>query len=168
MEDLERRFCELEAEGRKLAGVAMPYGAVAVLPWGRERFEPGAFDVAADVILNAQHDRSKPLARTGGGGLELADGPDALRVRADLPETREADDVLTLVRSKILRGLSIEFRALAEGMVDGVRVVRRARLEAVSVVDRPAYPDAVVSAMRSRYAAEAGAAPRAGRRRLWL
>ena len=33
-----------------------------------------------------------------------------------------------MVRTGVLRGLSVEFRALAEGFVDGVREVRRAVL----------------------------------------
>lgn len=161
----EIRFCELRAEGeRTLTGVAVRYGSIARLPWGEERFEAGAFDVSgADVILNVQHARDVPLARTGGGGLELRDTPEALTIRAELPETRAADDVLTLVRGKILRGLSVEFRATDETVIAGVRVIRAAALTGVGVVDKPAYPDSVVSAMRSRFAAE-----RQPRRRYWF
>ena len=56
----------------------------------RERFESGAFgDLAtADVLLNAQHQRAVPLARTGGGGLVLLDTLMELRIDATLPETR--------------------------------------------------------------------------------
>ena len=41
----------------------------------REEFQAGAFGSvsALDVILNRQHDRRMPLARTGGGGLVLTD-----------------------------------------------------------------------------------------------
>ena len=164
----EIRFCELRAEGERiLTGVAIRYGDVATLPWGSERFEAGAFDVGgSDVILNAQHARDVPLARTGGGGLELRDSPESLTIRAELPETRAADDVLTLVRGKILRGLSVEFHAKDEAMVGGVRVIRKAILEAVGVVDRGAYPDSIVAAMRSKYAAEAAQGAR--KRRFWL
>ena len=105
---MERRFAPLEyrGEGRTLEGVAVKYGDTARLPFGSERFEPGAFgDVAgADVILNVQHDRGRPIARTG-GGLVLEDSREALAIRADLPATREADDALELVRAKVLRGL---------------------------------------------------------------
>ena len=86
-----------EADSRILRGTAMPYGQVAKMPWGKERFEPGAFgdDVESlDVILNVQHERGQAIARTGGGGLVLEDSPEALRIRAELPNTREADDTL--------------------------------------------------------------------------
>ena len=131
----------------------MPYGALAEPPAVPmpERFEPGAFgDLSgADVILNRQHLRAAPLARTGGGGLTLADGPDALRMSADLPETREAADALTLVRAGILRGLSVEFRALRERIERGVRVIVRAKLIRIGLVDEPAYKGAGVEARQA-------------------
>ena len=148
--DAERRFAELRADGRRLSGVAVRYGDTATLPWGEERIEAGAFAPLGDVILNASHDRTTPLARTGGGGLELEDTAEALTVRADLPATQAADDVLALVRAGVLRGLSIEFRAVAERIEAGVRVIERARLSGVGVVDTPAYPQSEVEARRRR------------------
>ena len=88
---LELRYFEIRQEGeRRLTGTAVRYGDTAALPWGgTERIEAGAFQPIGDVILNASHDRGRPLARTG-AGLELVDGRDALRMTATLPETREA------------------------------------------------------------------------------
>ena len=147
---IERRFAEFRAEGRSLVGVVVSYADVARLPFGRERFAPGAFgDLgAADVILNLQHDRSRPLARTQGGGLELADTADALTVRAELPETRDGNDALDLVRRRVLRGFSMEFGALREAMDDRVRVVERAELRGIGLVDRPAYQGSTVEVRR--------------------
>lgn len=146
----ERRYCELrEADGRTLAGVLVRYGDEAKV-WGTtERIEPGAFgpDVAsADIVLNAHHDRSRPLARTQGGGLSLTDSVDELRLTAELPATREADDAIALVRAKVLRGLSIEFRVQDERTVNGVRVITRAQLAGAGLVDSPAYPASAVTA----------------------
>ena len=148
---IERRFCELRGEGRTLAGVAIVYGDTAELPWGAERFEAGAFgDVgAADVILNSAHDRGRPLARTGGGGLVLRDSAEQLAIEAALPDTRDADDVLALVRSRVLRGLSIEFHATDERLEANVRVVTGATLRGVAVVDRPAYAASEVAARQA-------------------
>lgn len=162
---VERRFAELRADvdRRRLEGVAVRYGDTARLPWGEERIEPGAFAPIGDVILNASHDRAAPLARSEGGGLELADGPDALTVTANLPPTRAADDVLALVRAGVMRGLSIEFRAVAERIEGGVRVIERAVLSGVGVVDTPAYPASEVEARRK---AASASVPK--RRRVWL
>ena len=156
------RFCELRADldKRELAGRAIVYGDVATIGAGiRESIRAGAFgDVAGlDVILNRQHQRGEPLARTGGGGLELRDGPEALEVVATLPETRAADDVLTLVRNRVMRGLSLEFRALEVVRENGVLVVTRARLGGIGVVDMPFYPQSTVATREAN-----------GRRRLWL
>ena len=162
MDNIEMRFCEVRAEGRLLSGTAVRYGDVASFAWGQERIEPGAFAPLGDAILNAQHDRTTPLARTEGGGLILVDSEAALEIRAELPPTRSADDVLELVRAKVMRGLSIEFQALQERSEANVRVIERARLVGVAVVDTPAYP---ASAIEARCAA----IPRPGRRqRVWL
>ena len=98
------------------------------------------------MLLNVQHDRGRVLARTGGGGLTLNDTPESLEIRAELPETAEANDTLALIGAGILRGLSLEFQALRERMEGPTRVIQSARLIAIGVVDRPAYQQSVVSA----------------------
>ena len=153
----ERRYAELRQDGgRLLSGVAVRYGEIATgIPW-RERFERGAFGAVEglDVFADVQHERSRLLARTGGGGLVLQDSPEALRLAVDVPETREGDDALTLVRRGVLRGWSVQFRALQEHMDGAVRAIDRARLIRVGLVDVPAYPGSIVEA-------RAGAEPRA-------
>ena len=49
-----------------------------------------------------------------GAGLTLFDDGKELRLEAVLAETRDADDALTLVRSGLLRGYSVEFDAGAD------------------------------------------------------
>ena len=144
---LERRYAELRQEGRRLSGVAIRYGEIGKSPFGPERFEAGAFQPLGDVILNVQHERSKPLARVG-AGLTLEDSETALQVRADLPGTTEADDTLALVKAGVLRGLSIEFKATSERSENEIRIVEKAILKAVAVVDRAAYPNSTVEARR--------------------
>ena len=101
------------------------------------------------MILNSHHERARPLARTAGGGLQLVDTETELTIRAELPQTTEADDVLALVRSGVLRGLSIEFSSQAERLEEvDLRIVERAKLSAISVVDRPQYQDSTVQARR--------------------
>ena len=147
--DIEiRAALELRAdqERRLLSGIALKYGDTAQLAGGlQERFEAGAFADLSDVRLDVQHDRGRILTRTG-SGLVLEDSADALRFSAELPETREADDTLRLVSANILRGASIGFRSLEDRLEGRVRVVAKAALGAVSVVDNPAYGQSVIEA----------------------
>ena len=150
MGETERRALQGVIEFRKtesglsvVEGVALRYGETSeVLPGLRERFAPGAFgDLnAADIVLNFQHERARPLARTGGGGLTFTDGADALQARAELDtETADGNDAARLLRRKVLRGFSIEFAAESQRFSGGVREVRKAALLGLGLVDRPAH-----------------------------
>lgn len=148
---IERRYCELRAEGeRTISGVLVKYGDVASIGGlFRERIEAGAFaPLPNDAILNFQHDRSQPLARLG-AGLELTDGPAELRLRAELPRTALADDVLELVRSGVVRGLSLEFSTRAERQEGDLRVIVRGKVVGAAVVDRGAYSQSTIDARRA-------------------
>ena len=142
----EKRYCEFRFEDNTLIGTAIRYGDVASIGgFGSEKFEAGCFQPIGDVLLNLQHDRTQPLARTGGGGLELIDTETALEIRAVLnPEV--ASKCLALVKSKVLRGLSVEFKPVEETIENNVRVIKRAILHAIGVVDKPAYPSSTVEA----------------------
>ena len=151
----EIRYAALTAAGGRqiLEGVVMRYGALAALPDGRqERFLPGAFgpDVSArDLILNVQHERVFPIARTAGGGLILTDSASLLSMRADLSSSTAGREAYELVRARILRGLSVEFTAIEERMTDGnVREIMRASLDNLGLVDKPAYDTSTVEARR--------------------
>ena len=142
----EQRFAiELQAEdGRRISGVLLAYGVVAVLPWGEEKFEPHAFDVySADVSLTIQHDRSRPVARTG-AGLTLRNSSKALSMEAEILRTREGDAALVNIKGGVLRALSVEFRAVAERQETGVRIIERAKLLGLSIIDNSTYEPSVV------------------------
>lgn len=149
-----------------LEGVAMPYGETMKIAGFRERFEAGAFQPLGDVLCNWQHSRGRPLGRTGGRGLELHDGPHELRATLTLPDTSDGRDVAVLARQGVLTGFSVEFRALEETIDPhvlrrraDVRVVKRARLVGLAIVDSPAYVNAQ-AALRANL-------PDAFYRRIW-
>ena len=145
----QTRYVELRYEGeRVIQGTLLRYSDVAEFPWGdKERFEPGCFgDVSqVDFILDKQHDRGRSLARTGsGGGVTLTDTPQRLELRAELPNTTDANDTLELVRTKVLRGLSVTFRPIEHRLEinkdASVTIIhKRAELRGGGVVDRPQY-----------------------------
>ena len=122
---------EFRVSGRTLSGRALVYGDTA--PDFRERFEPGAFGEVRTVPINLQHDPRLVVAERA----ILTDSPRELRVRADLPEGSAA---LALVKRGVLSGFSIEFHARAERREGGIRVIERAELSGLALVDRGAYP----------------------------
>ena len=141
----ERRYCgvEVRAEGRRLIGPAIQYGDTS--PTHRERFAPGAFSLDNQTRwLDVRHDRERVIAWTNGGGLELIDGPQALEVRATLPEIPLADRALDDIKAGRLTGLSIEFNAREERNENGIRVVTRADLSGIGLVGAPSYEQSQV------------------------
>ena len=108
------------------------------------------------MILNLQHDRARPLARTGGGGLDITDGTDRLTVRAMLPDT--TDGRMTQGRllrhdgQGVLRGFSVEMKVEADEIDPGTRLrtIHRAKLHGLGLVDRPAY-EQVEAAILKRF-----------------
>ena len=104
------------------------------------------------VILNMQHDRAQPVMRF----TPTVEGKE-VRINAALPDTTRGRDLAVMVRDGTFGGLSVEFRAVDEGMAGGVREIRSAELVGAAVVDSSSYPTTV--AVRHKAT---------GRRRVWL
>ena len=147
MNEVRQSLCEWRAEGSKLSGVVIKYGDFAEMFGEKETILPAAFgDLSkADVILNRQHQRTAPLARTP-ETLRLMNAGDTLTMEADLPDTEMARETLTLVKSGVLRGLSIEFLVKDQEIEGDIRIIKAAELRGIGVVDTPAYPNSKVSA----------------------
>ena len=151
----EHRRAEVRAApGRRLIGTPMVYGAEArvQMPDGRpvrERFVAGAFSeylLSGKTTVNLQHDATVEIASTVAsdrGLLELRDGPAELSMVATMPTGDVFDDVLAMVSAGDTAQLSVEFRALDEQVLGDRRIVRKATLPAVSLVDRGAYPQPI-------------------------
>ena len=137
------------ADGRILEGVAMIYGSTAVIAGGafEESFEVGAFDPIGDVTLDNSHNRERVIGRTG-ANMTLTDGPERLEFRAEIPRTRDGDDVLELVKHNIFRNCSVSFVPLSERMEGERRIIEKAELRAIAICDRGAYASTSVSTRR--------------------
>ena len=171
MKTFERRFA-IDTQDDFLQGIVLRYGDISDQGFHYEIFAPEAFGDSIhseSIILNRQHQRTIPLARNG-SGLSFKDSAEMLTMRAQIPDTTDGQDVMKLVRAKVLTGLSVEFYALSENVTkDGEKPlveVRQAKLVGVSVCDTPAYSDSVIEARAAHVrtlANEARAAPRVRR-----
>jgi HK97 family phage prohead protease len=137
----------------------------------KERFAPGAFTYSlkapADIHLLVGHSFDRPLASKNAGTLAFDDTPEALTFEAEVvPEvarTSYATDLFSLILSGLVVGLSPGFRIpppaavppdqaekVEEEPPDEGRALIRTILQAIlfelSIVTRPAYPDAQVEA----------------------
>ena len=91
------------------------------------------------IVVNEQHDRKQAIIRA----TPFLKG-DAVLFDFQLPDTARGRDVAVSVKNGTLTGLSVEFRSLAEGHRDGLRLIKSARLLAAGLVDSPSYAGSVV------------------------
>ena len=151
---------EQSIDGRTLAGYAAVYGQDSreSVEAGRrftERIAPGAFNETlasgADVKLFYNHDSSMPLARTKSGTLKLKSDRNGLAFSATLPETTLGNDVRALIERGDLTGeMSFGFHVVEDSWSKdrSERLVKRAQLVEVSIVQDAAYPQ-TSSSLRS-------------------
>jgi hypothetical protein len=85
------------------------------------------------------------------GDLTLVDGPDALRVKGqllmELPKAREA---YLLIKSRIVRGLSIGYDTVKDSVEAGVRHLKEVRLWEGSIVTFPMAEAALITSVKHR------------------
>ena len=145
---------EANVEERIIAGTIVPYGETITRQgffenW-RERFEPGAFDESGDDVM-LFYGHSDPI-----GLVVDQDDRDAGRYASfRVSKTPRGDEVMTLVRDKVLRKFSVGFYPVehrVETDKDGVETIVRTKvdLREVSVVPIPAYAGAAIDEVRHR------------------
>ncbi len=141
---------EVEADGT-FAGYASVFGAVDL---GKDVVEPGAFArslrrrTVSGIRMLYQHDPAQPI----GVWTDICEDRRGLFVRGKLtPGVRRAREVLALLRSGALDGLSIGFRAARtrRDPASGIRRIVEADLWEISVVTFPMQPAARVETVKS-------------------
>ena len=136
-----------------IVGVVINYNDTAEFSRFRERINRGAFaNSLDDVILNIQHNRERPIARSP-DTLTLTDSNDALTIRADLTGTKDGEAALSMVQKGLLRGLSVEMQVIKEhwDSKSKLRTIHRAQLMGIGLVDRPAYSQSEVERAEQRF-----------------
>ena len=112
---------------------------------------PEVFDALPEqppegVLVGRLHPANKaPVLRAQ---LEARDG--ALILDCEIPDTAAGRDLAIEVRSGLLPMASIEFRALADRVVGGVRRISKSIVSAVALVPLGAFPSATAEVRRRR------------------
>ena len=119
---IELRADESRLSPGRLVGVLMAYGTKA-----RDRaeiFEPGSLSwPESGIVVNRQHQRTAPVLRA----TPILDG-NVVRIDAQIPDTSAGRDAAEEIRSGLFRGLSVEFKAVRQTIVGGVRRIASAVL----------------------------------------
>jgi HK97 family phage prohead protease len=147
---------EIRGDGRTVFGLAVPFDQVARVSDGgpsyRERFVRGAFartlsgNAGSRVKLMANHDRKRfPVGRA----TALREDSAGLVGEFHVSATRDGDEVLQLIRDKVLDSFSVGFSPVRHRRSDdGVTERLEVALREVSIVAFPAYEGALIGGVR--------------------
>jgi len=133
-------------------GLLSVYGNVDL---GSDLVEPGAFTKTIQenkgvVPMLWQHDQKSPI-----GQLELVDSAEGLRVKGRFElEVQQAREAYVLVKSGIIKGLSIGYVAVKSVAIKGVRHLKELRLLEGSVVTFAMNPEAMITAVKAEQKAD--------------
>ena len=141
----EGQVLAANVETRTIKGLVVPFSKVGNTSAGPVRFEFGAFgDVdASQIVLNMEHDRTRPLGRGIAGSEEVT--PAGISMAFKIAPTGAGNDALVEASEGLRPAFSIEANVAEYTIEKGVMVVSAARLEAVAHVTNPAFKDAQIS-----------------------
>lgn len=160
--DLEQRYIPGElrvdtSSDRKIRGYAIVFNAKSEDLGGfREVIFPEAVTrtlrEGLDVRALVDHDSAKVIGRMQAGTLRMEADSKGLRVEITPPKTTDAKNIVELIQTGNVTGMSFAFRTIEDNWryEDGepLREVIDMRIREVSIVSFPAYPQTDV-ALRS-------------------
>jgi HK97 family phage prohead protease len=129
---------------RIIAGVVLPFNKIGNTSAGPVIFESGSVQIpeAKRIKLLAQHNQTDPIGRAQNFQVTQ----DAIYGTFKVSASTKGTDYLTLAAEELISSLSIGVEVLkAQENADGVLVVSSAVMKEVSLVESPAYADAVVT-----------------------
>lgn len=147
---IERKHLQLEVkeigEDGTFEGLLATYGNVDL---GRDLIEKGAFrktlkDSGGEVPLLWSHHVDEPI-----GTLQVSDAQDGLQVRGVLDlNVQRAREVYSLIKKRIVKGLSIGFDSVKDSIEEGVRHLKEIRLWEGSIVTFPMNMQALIQSVK--------------------
>jgi len=141
----EGQVLATDTETRTIKGLVVPFAKVGNTSAGPVRFEFGAFgDIdPSQIILNSEHDRTRPIGRGIGNSLEVS--PAGISMAFKIAPTNAGNDALIEAAEGLRPAFSIEAKVNEYTIEKGVMVVSSSSLEAVAHVTNPAFKDAQIS-----------------------
>jgi HK97 family phage major capsid protein len=129
---------------RTITGLVVPFAKVGNTSAGPVRFNFGAFgDIdPSQIVLNSEHDRTRPIGRGIGDSLEVS--PAGISMAFKIAATHAGNDALVEAAEGLRPAFSIEAKVNEYTIEKGVMVVASANLEAVAHVTNPAFKDAQI------------------------
>jgi HK97 family phage major capsid protein len=143
--NFEGQILAADTVTRTISGMVVPFGPAGNTSAGPVRFEFGAFGEidASKIVLNMEHDRTRPLGRGIAGSEQVT--PAGVSMAFKIAQTNAGNDALVEASEGLRPAFSIEASVNEYTIEKGVMVVSAANLEAVAHVTNPAFKDAQIS-----------------------
>ena len=133
-----------DAGRRIISGVVVPFGKVGNTSAGAVIFERGSIQIpnTSKIKLLAQHNQTDPIGRA----QSFQETSDAIYGTFKVSASQKGTDYLVLASEELISGLSVGVDVVASKPgKDGTLYVQKAVLREVSLVESPAFSDAVVT-----------------------
>lgn len=132
-----------DTERRIISGKVMEYGATGHTSVGPVVFERGSIQIpnTAKVKLLAQHEPNNPIGRA----QSFTTQGDFMYGTFKISNSSKGTDYLTLAAEDLVSGLSVGVEVIASLPKEGYLLVTSARMVEVSLVESPAFENAVVT-----------------------
>jgi len=143
--NFEGQILAADTVTRTISGMVVPFGPSGNTSAGPVRFEFGAFGEvdASKIVLNMEHDRTRPLGRGIAGSEQIT--PAGISMAFKIAQTNAGNDALVEASEGLRPAFSIEASVNEYTIEKGIMVVSAANLEAVAHVTNPAFKDAQIS-----------------------
>lgn len=134
-----------DTKSRTIEGLIVPFAKVGNTSAGPVRFEFGAFGEvdASKLVLNMEHDRTRPIGRGIAGSEKIT--PAGVSMAFKIAPTVAGNDALVEAAEGLRPSFSIEAELGQYKIEKGVIVVKSANLTGVAHVTNPAFKDANIS-----------------------
>jgi len=134
-----------DTERRMITGTIMEYGATGQTSAGPVVFEQGSIQMpsAGRIKLLAQHNSNDPIGRAQSFSTE----GNFIYGSFKISSSSKGTDYLTLAAEDLVSGLSVGVEVIASLPKDDYLLVTSARLVEVSLVESPAFENAIVTSV---------------------